>query len=179
MINFKFWFSLLLWYSMMITNGDSQVLLQLEIKNEVEAIKFYPGQELAIKTKEIPEWQKRAIVRFIPETNLIIFDDGVVALGDITHVKLPNQVANMAGKAFTTFGSGWLLFGGIANLARGDEFTWSTFAIGAVAVGIGILFSRIASKRKYTIGKNANLRIIDISFPSPDEALKNRKVLTP
>lgn len=166
-------------YAWIITNLNSQVLLQLEIKNEVDAIKFAPGQELALKTKDIPEWEKRTIMRFIPETNLIVFEDGVVALNEITHVKLPNQVANMAGKAFTTFGSGWLLFGGIANLARGDEFTWSTFAIGAVAVGIGVLFSRIASKRKYTIGKNANLRIIDISFPSSEDVLKNKKVLTP
>jgi hypothetical protein len=179
MVNFNFMVILMLCYIMIIDKVSSQVILQLEIKNEVEAIKFLPGQDLVIKTKDIPEWEKRSIVRFIPETNLVVFDDGVVTLNEITHVKLPNQVASMAGKAFTTFGSGWLLFGSIAHLARGDEFTWSTFAIGAVAVGIGILFSRIASKRKFTIGKNANLRIIDISFPTSEDVLKNKKVLTP
>ncbi len=179
MYNFRFWSSLVLWIVVNIYTVEGQVLLQLEVKNEVEAIKFFPGQDLVIKTKDIDEWQKRTIFRFIPETNLVVFDDGVVVLDEITHVKLSNQMANIAGKAFTAFGSGWLLFGGVAYLARGDEFTWSTFAIGAVAVGIGYLFTKIASKRKYTIGKNANLRIIDISFPTPEEVLKSKRIITP
>jgi hypothetical protein len=179
MSKYGFLFCLLLCCFGSINKAQCQVLLQLEVKNEVEAIKFSPGQVLTIKTKDIPEWEKRTIARLIPETNLIVFEDGVVSLDAITHMKLPNQVANIAGKAFTTFGSGWLLFGGIAHVARGDEFTWSTFAIGAVAVGIGVLFSRIASKRKYTIGKNANLRIIDISFPDPKEVLSTKKIITP
>lgn len=148
-------------------NLDSQKLLQLEIYRQVEAVKFGEGSTIVFKTKDRPgEWQTKKIETVITGEDILIFEDGMVNVSDITHFRLQNQTAAAVGKLFTGFGTGWLVFGGIAQLAGRYKFTWSTFAIGVVAVGIGWLFNKIVSKRTFRIGKNANLRIIDISFPN-------------
>lgn len=144
-----------------------QVLLQLEIPHQVEALKFFNGDEITFKTTDIPdEWQKRTIEYIIHGDNVLVFEDGMVALKDITHFRIYNNTAKAVGHVFTGFGSGWLLFGSIASLAGKYTFTTGTFAIGAVGIVVGWLLKKIVSKRTFKIGKNGNLRIIDISFPS-------------
>ena len=149
---------------------NAQVLLQLEINKEVEAVKFGIGDIILIKTKTSDgDWQKRKLERLIVEQNIIVFEDGMVALDDITHLRLTNNAADAAGKLFLGFGAGWLVFGGLAHVATDYKFTWGTFAVGAVAMGVGWLFNKVAAKKTYRMGKNANLRIIDISFPEPQK----------
>lgn len=149
---------------------DGQVLLQLEINKEVDAIKFGYGDVIMIKSKSSDgEWQKRKLERLIVDQNLIVFEDGMMPLEDITHLRMINGTADAAGKLFLGFGAGWLVFGGIAHVASDYKFTWGTVAIGAVSMGIGWLFQKVASKRTFKMGKNANLRIIDISFPEPEK----------
>jgi len=145
-----------------------QVLLQLEINREVEAIKFAPGQSITFKTKSLEgDWQVRKIEKLLIEENIILFEDGMVELTDITHLRLINGTAAAVGKLFQGFGAGWIVFGGLAHIATDYTFTWGTFAIGAVATGLGWLFNKVVAKKTYRMGKNANLRIIDISFPEP------------
>jgi high-affinity Fe2+/Pb2+ permease len=96
--------------------------------------------------------------------DILVFDDGMVSIKDITQLRLSNGTAKAFGRLFSGFGAGWLLFGGVAQIAGDYEFTWGTFAIGAVAVGLGWILNKFVSKKTYKMGKNANLRIIDISF---------------
>ena len=159
---------LLLVFLIIGNNLNSQVLLQLEINKEIEAVKFGYGEILMIKTKSSDgEWQKRKLEKLIIEENIIIFEDGMVELSDITHMRLVNNSAAAVGKLFTGFGAGWIVFGGLAHISTDYKFTWGTFAVGAVAMGVGWLFNKIVAKKTYKMGKNANLRIIDISFPEP------------
>jgi hypothetical protein len=169
-IPMKYFFTILVLFSLLVLPKDifGQVLLQLEINKEVEAIKFGIGDVLMIKTKESnDEWQKRKLERLILDQNIIIFEDGMVALSDITHLRLVNNTAAGAGKMLMGFGTGWVVFGGLAHVTTEYKFTWGTFAVGAVAVGVGWLFNKVVAKKTYRMGKNANLRIIDISFPDP------------
>ncbi|MFZ1524866.1 MAG: hypothetical protein WAT22_08630 [Saprospiraceae bacterium] len=145
----------------------AQILLQLEVPHQIEAIKFAPGDEITFKSSDRPnEWQKRTIDYIIHGEDLLVFEDGMVPLKDITHFRIYNRTAKAFGHLFLGFGSGWFVFGGIASLAGKYSFTTGTFAIGAVALGIGWLMHKIISKRTFKIGKNGILRIIDISFPA-------------
>ena len=145
----------------------AQILLQLEVPHQVEAIKFAPGDEITFKSSDRPnEWQKRTIDYIIHGDDLLVFEDGMVPLKDITHFRIYNRTAKAFGHLFLGFGSGWFVFGSIASLAGKYSFTTGTFAIGAVALGIGWLMQKVISKRTFKIGKNGNLRIIDITFPS-------------
>ena len=150
---------------------DAQVLLQLEIFKEIDAVKFGPGDQITYKTKAFPkDWQTKKLKRIITGDDILVFEDGMVNLSEITQFRLRNGTAAGMGKLFTGFGAGWFLFGGIAHFASDYKFTWGSFAIGAVATGVGWLLNKVVSKRTFKIGKTANLRIIDISFPAPADA---------
>jgi len=146
---------------------NAQKLLQLEIYRQVEAVKFFEGSTITFKTKTYPkEWKTKKIERIITDGDLLIFEDGMLSLNEIIQFRLNNATASAFGKMFTGFGAGWFLFGGIAQLAGDYKFSWGTFAIGAVSLGVGWLLNKVVSKKTYKMGKNANLRILDISFPS-------------
>ncbi|MBK8515058.1 MAG: hypothetical protein IPL55_01825 [Saprospiraceae bacterium] len=161
------------------TNLCGQKLLQLEIPHQVEAVKFMEGDLITFKSKDRPgEWQKRVIETIITGDDLIVFEDGMVPLKDITHFRIYNGTAKAFGQLLTGFGGGWFLFGGIAQLAGKYSFTWGTFAIGAVAIGVGWILNKFVSRRTFKINKNGNLRIIDISFPAknPDVRGLNKNI---
>ncbi|MGB4959706.1 MAG: hypothetical protein WBO36_09530 [Saprospiraceae bacterium] len=144
------------------------MLLQLEIFKEVKAIKFGPGDRVIFKTSQYPkEWQTRKLERIVLDQHLLIMEDGLVPLKDITHFRVINGSAGAAGKLFTGFAAGWFLFGGIAHVATEFNFSWNDFVIGAVAGTVGWILTKFISKRSFKIGKSANLRIIDIRFPEP------------
>lgn len=151
----------------------TQVLLQLEITKEVQAVKFGVGQKVTFKSQEFPNvWQQKKIERILLEENVLVFEDGMININDITHFQLRNNAASNAGKMLMAFSAGWFLFGGVAVLANNIKFNWGTFAIGAVAGGLGWFMDKVISRKNYKIGKNAQLRIIDISFPTPEEVQK-------
>lgn len=150
---------------LLYSNIYAQKLLQLEIPHQVEAVKFREGDKITFKSKDRPgEWQIRVIETIITGDNLLVFEDGMVPLKDITHFRIYNNTAKAFGQVLTGFGAAWFLFGGVAQLAGKYEFSWGTFAIGAVAAGVGWILNKFVSRRTFRIGKNGNLRIIDISF---------------
>ncbi len=152
---------------------NAQRILQLEIQREVDAIKFYEGESIVFKSAEFPkDWQEKTIERIIVEDGIIIFTDGMVMLKDITQLRLENNAAQIGGKVLSGFGAGWLLFGTIANFTTDNKLSWTDVAIGATAVTLGWILSKFISKKTYKIGGNANLRLLDVSFPTPDEVLK-------
>ena len=143
----------------------AQKLLQLEIPRQIEAIKFREGDKITFKSKDQPdEWQIKIIETIITGDDILVFEDGMLPLKDITHFRIYNNTAKALGQVLTGFGGAWFLFGGVAQLAGKYEFSWGTFAIGAVSVGVGWILNKFVSRRTFRIGKNGNLRIIDISF---------------
>ncbi len=145
-----------------------QVFLQLEQSKEVEAIKFFPGDVIEIKTKEFPKiWQKVELERFLVDEQTIITSEGIVSLHEITHFKLINSRLTIAGKGLMTFGTAWFFFGTVGSLyERRLIMSGGQFAIGGAALVVGYLFWKFASKRTLKLGVNNRLRIIDISFPT-------------
>ena len=167
--------SILIWNSfLLICNvANAQHVLLLEIKNQIEAVKFYSGDQLIYKTKDQHEWQHRTIIRLIPESDVILFEDGMVTISEINKVQLKNEFSRGLGKLFTGFGATWLLFGGILDVADREPFTWTTLAIGATSLGVGQLLLRVVGKKNYTIGKYTRLRMIDITMPEQIPALQH------
>lgn len=157
----------LFWLFSISTKSNAQVFMQLEIVHEIKAIKFYSGDRLRYKIYNEPkEWHTKRIDKIIFDENVLVMNNGYLHLKEISHITMQNQAAAAAGNTLIGFGLGWFLFGGIAHFATKDfTFGWNQAAIGGVSIGSGLFFSKIASKRKFTIGKNASLRLIDISFP--------------
>lgn len=147
---------------------SAQVILQLEIKYEVEAVKFVPGDLLIYKLKD-SDWQEGEIVKIIQDGNAVLLDHDLVSVSDISEIMLWNRNAQTAGKLLTGFGAGWLTFGSLAHIVGKYDLSWSDAAVGAGAVGTGLLFSKAVAKRRFVIGKDGVLRIIDISYPKPTD----------
>lgn len=148
-------------------SGISQKILLLEVRNQVDAIRFMPGDKLIYKTAVNREWNQQTIERLLPETNIILFDNGMINVDEIKMVRVYNPGARAAGKLLTGFGTTWLLFGSLLTAAGRESFSWTNLAIGGAAVGLGQLFMRVAGKRNYILDIHTRLRLVDISFPEP------------
>ena len=129
---------------------------------------------ISIENVAPKDWQKKVIEKILVEDNVILFDDRMVAISDITHFRMYNGSAKGVGSVLSGFGAGWLLFGGIAHFASDNTFTWSTFAIGTTASVLGWILRKFISKKTYKMGKSANLRALDVSFPAPHEVIIQR-----
>ncbi|MCZ2102269.1 MAG: hypothetical protein LC107_12120 [Chitinophagales bacterium] len=147
----------------------AQEQLLLEVKNQVEAIKFVPGDHLMYRTVDDKAWRNREIIRLIPEANLILFDDGMVEIDEIKSIRIHNYFYKGFGKMITGFGATWLLFGGILNVSGKEDFSWTNVAIGAAGLGIGQLVVHVAGQRTYKLNKHTRLRLVDVSMRINDE----------
>jgi hypothetical protein len=153
---------------LMVGTLSGQVFLQLERKFEVKAYKYGVGDILHFQaTMQSGDWQRREIEQVFPAEKYIVFTDGYVPLDEIYKVQIENKPARMAGYMFTAFGAGWVLFGGIAHVATPNNFGTRDAVIGGLSLGLGSLLTHVISKKVFTIGPRARLRIVDTRFPIP------------
>lgn len=143
---------------------SAQIFLQLELPHEVEAIKYSEGSYIEFKTTEIKGWQTDRIVSIIPDGNSVLFENNLLSVKEITHVRLRKPVASGVGKLFIGFGTGWFLFGTLGYIFDGYRINTGDIIIGSVALGIGWVVHKVFSKRKIKLGTKYRLRIIDTRF---------------
>lgn len=169
------WIVRIIWiycFLLMSFTGNAQKILLLEVKNQVEAIRYLPGDVLIYKAFNSKDWQERRIERFILESNIILFEDDMISIDEISKVRVNNQVARAVGKLMTGFGMSWLIYSGVLIAAGRESFSWTNLAIGGVSIGLGQVFTKIAGRRNYSLGKYTRLRLVDISFPMPKTSSK-------
>ncbi|MEZ4911874.1 MAG: hypothetical protein R2774_13555 [Saprospiraceae bacterium] len=143
----------------------SQVTVNLEVKHEINPIKFYVGENMIIKTKDFPnEWQKKKIERILVNEGTIVFEDALYAVGDITHVKVRQQSTTLVGHIFKGFAAGWIVFGGIASVARNYKISKEDIIIGTTSGVLGFLFGNILAHRVYDVVDDHKLRLVDVSM---------------
>jgi len=148
---------------------SAQVVLYLEMMKEEKPIKYYEGQKLSFKSKDFPkDWQEITIGKIIDEEKIITYDGGMLKLEDIIQVRRSRAWAYLGGTMLQTFGTTWLVFGGIAHVAT-DEFSFGpdTAIIGGSALLSGWILKKLFRYKKYKIGKKNRLKILDLSWPAP------------
>ncbi|MCB9310695.1 MAG: hypothetical protein H6567_11610 [Lewinellaceae bacterium] len=145
-----------------------QTTLNLEIKYEVKPIKFYSGDKLTFKSKDFPDsWQTHKIDKFLLDDGVILFDDTMYQIEDITAVKVHQKTSSVIGHLLKGFAAGWVLFGTLGSLATGKKFLKEDIYIGAAAGVLGFLFGNVFSHKVYNIGSNHHLRLVDVSIIAP------------
>jgi len=152
--------------------ADAQVVLYMEIMTEEKPIKYYAGQTLMYKHKDYPkEWDKVKIERILDEEKMIIYEGGIIKLEDIIQVRRVRKWVDATGYMLQTFGVSWLTFGGLAHLftmpPRAFTFGLDTLIIGATAIVSGWLLRKLFRYKKYKIGRQVRLKILDLSWPEP------------
>ena len=151
------------------TTLSAQKFLQIEIPNQVETIRYKEGDRIKYKTAEYgKEWQTGKIKSILVDENVIVFEKDFVHIGQFTHIKERLPLRYIAGSVLFTFGAAWLLYGGVALLFSLPNVMPKDLIVGVVALTAGYVF-RIFSNKTYTMGHNARIRLIDITFPLPNK----------
>lgn len=137
------------------------MFVQLEIYNSANVKKYAPGQKLVFKTKDLSDdWLRRNIVEIKYQDSLIIFENSFVHVNDITQVRVFNPVPFTIAKGLYLFAAQSLVFGGVSDLVNGT-FNWQLVTFTVAPTALGIFLDKISYK-KYTMGKNSRVRLLDL-----------------
>lgn len=170
---------LLIFITLSFAKANGQTYLFVEEMSEVKAIKIPVGYPISIKTKTIPEWTSYTIERLLDAEEIIIHEDGMIPLTDITHVRIERRWARLLGAYLQRFGVAWALYGTIAWAAQLDGVEPIAIAVGAIVpIGVGYLIKKVWQYKVYKIGRKNRLRILDLSFPD-DPYNEKPKVIKP
>ena len=163
-----------IFFSSLINNSQAQVLVQLEIYDNPKGIKFGPGSTLSYKTTTMENWKTEKIQSINYETQIIVFTSGFEHLDNIIKVRRYKPWVRQLGLKLMQFSAAWFLYGGISELINDDfSFGWDHATIGGGAFVTGFVMYKLAAVSTYNVkGGKDRLRIIDISWPDPDELYK-------
>jgi len=144
----------------------SQIFLQIEEQNNPTVQKIQIGQNLIFKLKAYPHnWRTQKIFDILPEENVIIFDENFFKPEEISMLRFHRPWAKSLGYKMMQFSAAWYVYGGLGTLGI-SNYTMSEreILLGAGAAGTGFLIKTLFYKKNIRLGKNFNLRIVDLRF---------------
>lgn len=155
---------------MFCSNVQAQKFIRLEKSGHLDSKQFALHTDLTYKLKAQPEdWYKGRIKDLFAEEAVILFEDRMIAIKDISHIKtydgkVPSQAT---ATGLYTFAAGWALYGGIAEIF--DAYSWDsldTKIVGAAA-GLGAMTQTLFRSKTHRLGGRKQLRIIDLTVDAP------------
>lgn len=170
-MNYNFFYRLFIFTVLTVGSQSvqSQVVLYFEKMSDVTPQKIYAGQKISVKLKGYQEdWTTVKIERILKDENIILYDGGMFDLEDIIYIRMTRPWASTISVSMISFGTSWLVYGGIAHFAVGTfTFGLDTAVIGAGSIIGGWLIRKLFRWKKYKIGKKNRLKILDLSWPPP------------
>lgn len=158
-----------------IQDVEAQLYLQIEIFNSAKTIKFVPGDVIRFKTNEFPKnWQTARLEEILLKDNVVVLGGVIYQLDDFKELKTFRSWAHSTSWMLNRFGITWFVFAGIADLANlqaGPEtfkIGADTVAIGGAAFGLAAIIKYGFGKKRYKLGRNSRLRLIDLRFSLDD-----------
>lgn len=170
---------LLIIFSFLISHMvQGQKVLLLEDRAEIRPIKFYEGQEIDVKLKEYPkDWETLKIERFLDEEQIIVAENGMYKLSEISHVRIERKIIKNIYLATTSLAVSGLVFGGIGELYNGRPAgALGVAVLSGIVYGTGWLINKLLRYRKYKLGNKYRLKILDVSFPDPQKVVPSPRL---
>lgn len=151
-------------FLIIVGSASAQKYVQLEIFNSANVKKYAPGDRIVFKSKEFPKnWQKQTIIKIDYEAELIHFKRGYIEIKDITQVRVFLPVPYALAKMLYLFGTVSLIYGGIGDAIQGElQQQTVIFSVGPIA--LAFFLDKAVSYKKYTMGKTARLRVLDLNM---------------
>lgn len=160
----QFSFIQLLCFLVIVGSVSAQKYVQLEIFNSANVKKYAPGERIIFKSKDFPkDWQKQTIMSINYEQEFIQFKRGYIHIADITEVRVFLPVPYALAKMLYVFGGVSLIYGGIGDAIQG-ELQQQTVIFSVVPIVLAFFLDKAVSYKKYTMGKTARLRVLDLSM---------------
>ena len=149
-----------------VTQLHSQIYLQVEKYNSLKTIKFQPGDQIDFRLHAYPDtWRRGILSDILVEEQVIILDGDLFKLDDIKDIRIFKPWALGLGLRLQQFAAVWALYAVVLQIVSDDfDIGIDTVAIGAGSYGLGWLIRKIFGKKRFKLGKNSRLRIIDLRF---------------
>lgn len=152
--------------------GSSQIFLQLEKFNSPKTIKFIEGDELEFRLHAYPKtWRTGVLEQILIEEETIVLDGDFFQLDELKDIRIYRPWAQILGRSFIQFSVAWFAYAVVIDLFNigslfGEDFQIGadTLIVGGTAFGLGVLFRKVFGRKKFKLGKNSRLRLLDISF---------------
>lgn len=161
---------LLLGLGVLLASGlSAQRVLLVEKTNSPKTLKIYEGGYIQYRVIDDKDWYKGRIAELRDDAQLIVFDDRIVNLGDVTTLRQGRAWAQGIGTMLTTFGVAWSLFAAVGTAVDGDpdsRYMWSDAVVTGAFAGTGLVLPLVFGNKRMHVGagKSRRLRIIDIRF---------------
>lgn len=146
-----------------------QKLLQLEKAGSLKTMRFYIGDEITFQLfNDDVGWYTRTIYDIDVENRTLVLENYVLPIDSISMLQLPKS------KAWQTIGTA-LQYGGVGlaissvsiSIVQDQPLDWTGIgtSLGSAALGTAMKYGM--RKKKFKIGKNKRLRVLDLSFGPP------------
>jgi len=121
---------------------------------------------MIFKLKAYPDdWRMQKMFEIMPKENVVIFDENFFKPEEISMIQLRRPWAKSLGNKMMQFAAVYYVYGGIITLAPNDtSMNKNQILLGGGIASGGFLLKKLFYKRNIKLGKNFNLRIVDLRF---------------
>lgn len=154
-------------------SGQGQIFLQLEKFNSPKTIKFVEGDQIEFRIHAYPKtWRTGILDQILIDDETIVLDGDFFQLDELKDIRIYRPWARVLGRSFIQFTGAWFGYAifldvfNIGGLFGEDNFTVGvdTLVVGGTAFGLGLLLRNVFGRKKFKLGKNSRLRLLDLSF---------------
>lgn len=152
--------------------ANSQIFLQIEKFNSPKTIKFVEGDQFEFRLHAYPKtWRTGVLEQILIEEETIVLDGDFFQLDELKDIRIYRPWANTLGRSLIQFSVAWFGYALILDAFNieslfGEDFSIGpdTLIIGGSAFGLGIFIRKVFGRKKFKLGRNSRLRLVDIRF---------------
>lgn len=150
-------------------DASSQKCLQLERANSLKKIRYYIGDDITFQLHDSDAgWYTRTITEIDVEGGNLIFFGHRQPIDDISMIKLQRgNGMQIVGGALQVGGANTIIFSITYPLFNDASPDWVGVGSGAAIMGIGTMIRWLFKTKRFVIGKNKRLRLLDLNFGPP------------
>lgn len=145
---------------------QAQIYLQVEKFNSPETIKLVVGSPLEFRIHAYPKtWRKGTIEYILYDEQTIAIDGDIFHIDEFKDIRFDRPWAKQIGASLITFSGAWIAYGLIITVFDDNfQFGVDTAVVGAGSFVIGYILRKFFGKKKFKLGKNSRLRVVDLRF---------------
>ena len=151
------------------TSAVAQKCLQLERAGSLKKVRFHIGDEITFQLRnDNAGWYTRTISDIDVANGKLDFFGNRVHIDSISMIQLKRSAGmQIVGGALQVGGANTILFSITYPLFNDASPDWVGVGSGALIMGVGTMLSKLFRKKKFVIGKNKRLRLLDLNFGPP------------
>jgi hypothetical protein len=143
----------------------SQKILQLEMINHVESIKYYEGSKITFRVIGSDNWLERTIENIMIPEQTIIFNEGMYHINQIQAIRTKRWGVFALGAGLSSFGTAWTGLAILDELRKNDQSNIKDYVIGLTSILSGYTLNKLFfNKNNDTSSNRYRLRLLDLSM---------------